>query len=311
MSEVRVALIGVGPMAELHAKAIAEVEGLRIVACAARGLERAQAFATKWDVPRATTVDDLIARPEADAFWIVAPAMAMSEAARRADARGLPMFLEKPVGMDLAESRAAAAAIRSPNFVGLNRRFYEVMQAGKRIMAEAGGLRFIEVHMPEDLRPLAGRYDDDVLGRWQFGNSIHLIDLFRYFGGEPRDVTAHVDQRDVFDRSYSALLTFENGARGLYNAQWYAPGGWRVTLYGAGVSITYAPVETGVVLRMPGRQREDLVPLGADSRVKAGLYGQAVAFRDFVRDGRLPDGASDLRDYVRSVALVDALTRRG
>lgn len=307
-SPVRVALIGVGPMAEQHVRAIAEVDGLEIVACAARRPERAADFAARHAIPRAVGADELLARPDADAFWIVAPADAMADLALRADSHGLPMFLEKPVGLDLAETRAAAAAVASPAFVGVNRRFYEVMRAARRIMGEAGGTRFVEIHMPEDIRPLAQRYAAPVLERWQFGNSIHLIDLFRFFAGEPAQVFARPQTRDPFDRSYSAQIDFEGGARGLFNAQWYAPGGWRVALYADGVSVTLAPVETGVVLRMPGRQRSELVASGPDARLKPGLHGQAEAFRDFVRSGRLPEGAVDLKDYVRSVALVDAIT---
>jgi predicted dehydrogenase len=109
------------------------------------------------------------------------------------------------------------------------------------------------------------------------------------------------------DRSYNALIEFEDGARGIYNAQWYAPGGWRVALYGDGISIICQPIEEAVVL-VQGRRAEPLRVDGFDAKFKPGLYGQAEAFAALVADGRLPDGAADLDDYVRSVALVDRLT---
>ncbi|MDX2158272.1 MAG: Gfo/Idh/MocA family oxidoreductase [Hyphomicrobiaceae bacterium] len=304
----RIGMIGVGPMAALHAAAIRNVPDLRLAACAARSLGRAQAFAATWNVPRATTVDELVASPDVDALWVVAPADAMAEVATKASRAGLPLFLEKPVGLDLAETEAAASTVGVPNLVGLNRRFYEVLQRGAEIVAEAGGLRFIEVHMPEDLRPLEGRYRGKALSNWQYGNSIHLIDLFRYFGGEVKRVTAQPEVGDYWDRSYVAMIEFENGARGIYNAQWYAPGPWRVSLYANNVMIQYAPLEKGLVIRSPGRQQSTIEPSGPDKDLKPGLGGQAQAFAHLLRTGTLPEGASDLKGYARSVALVRALT---
>ncbi len=302
-----IALIGVGRMAALHAQAIGTIPGLRIVSCASRSMERAEAFARKHNIPRPRLFHELLERPEADALWVVAPAMVMAELAVQLNATGLPLFLEKPAGLDLGESRAAAAAITAPHMVGLNRRFYEIIGKGRDLIAEAGGLRAIEVHMPEDIRSLPDKHAIRVKEQWQFANSIHLIDLFRFFAGDVASVETHNEQRDGWDRSYTAFIGFSEGAKGIFNAQWYAPGGWRITLYAEDLSITYQPIERAIVMRR-GADPEILEPQGPDREIKAGLHGQAEAFLELLLKGRLPDRAADLADYVRSVELVHDLT---
>ena len=83
-----------------------------------------------------------------------------------------------------------------------------------------------------------------------------------------------------------------------------------MTVYADDLCLVYEPIEQLTVIRRP-RVTEVIRPVGADARVKAGLAGQAAAFRDLVRTGRLAASAADLADYEKSVALVDALTRRG
>ena len=307
---VRLALIGVGPMASLHAQAIAEVDGLAIDYCVSRGRDRALDFAARHGLARGRALADLDGGAEVDALWVVAPADAMASVAVELSRFGLPMFLEKPVGLSLDETRAAREAIAVPTMVGLNRRFYEVIARGRELALAAGGVRAIEVHMPEDLTGGAGVNAPAIKAQWPFANSVHLIDLFRAFGGETASVTSVNAVASVEDRSYASLIRFKAGASGLYNAQWYAPGGWRVAVYAQDLTLIYQPIEQLTVIRRP-RVTEVIAPTGPDARFKPGLFGQAEAFRDLVRTGVRHPMAADLADYERSVALVDALTRVG
>jgi len=308
---IRLGLIGVGPMAKLHAAAFGRVPGVEIAKCASRSLDKAKAFAAENGVAQGVTYDAMLADPEVDGLIVVTPAAQMLDVSLEAAATGLPLFMEKPVGLDPDETRKAAEAITQPNMVGLNRRFYEVLRAGKKIVDEAGGARFIEIHMPEDIRAVEHLYQGKALHNWQYGNSVHLIDLFRFFGGEAAKATPHTTQRDWWDRSYCGIVDFESGARGIYNAQWYAPGPWRISVYARDVAIYFAPIEKGLVMRMPGRQTSELLPEGNDASLKAGFYGQAEAFVDLLRNGRMAEGAADLKDYLRSVELIRDLTAAG
>ncbi|WP_274626310.1 Gfo/Idh/MocA family protein [Arvimicrobium flavum] len=304
----RLGFIGAGPIAAQHATAFAAIDGVRLGVCASRSLENAERFRAEHGFAEARTIADFLAKPDVDAIVVVVPAIHMAEVSLLAARTGLPLLMEKPVGMSLEETRNAAALITQPNMVALNRRHYEVIAEGKRLLDEAGGARFVEVHMPEDIKALAGRYGEETLKAWHFGNSVHLIDLFRFFAGEANSVQTNNSVANWWDRSYSGLVDFASGARGLYNAQWYAPGPWRVTAYADNLCIVYAPIEEALVIRSPGRQRSEIRASGPDTRFKPGFFGQALAFVETVRTGMVPAGSADLADYLKSVELIDRLT---
>ena len=307
MKPKRLALVGVGPMAALHAQAIAEVDGLQIDVCMSRDPERAADFAARHGLPRSLPLSDLAEAPDVDGFWIVAPAEAMASVATTFAGYGLPMFLEKPVGLSLEETRGVRQAIATPTMVGLNRRFYEVIQRGLALVEAAGGVRAVEVHMPEDLAGAASANSAAVKAAWPFANSVHLIDLFRLFGGEPASVTTRNQVISVEDRAFAGMIEFEHGAGGLFSAQWYAPGGWRVSVYAKDLTLQFQPIEQLTIIRRP-RAQEVITASGRDARLKPGLFGQAQAFRDLLNTGRLEKPGADLADYERTVALVKALT---
>ena len=299
-------MVGSGPMAALHAKAIGAVPELSLAKAVSRDHAKAQSFAETHSIPEAQSFDAFLDKPDVDAIWLVSPADVMHTVAIRLSELGLPLFLEKPVGMSLAETEQAREAIRSPHMVGLNRRFYEVIREGKALVEAAGGLTGIEIQMPEYILPLETRYGRHVLDAWHFGNSVHLIDLFRYFGGEVESLTALKSKRSWWDQSVAAAMRFDAGALGVFHANWGAPGGWRVTLAARDLQVIFQPIEQGRVLRR-GEPEVALGPSGPDTRFKAGLAGQAAAFAELLDRGVLPDGAADLTDYARSVELVARL----
>jgi predicted dehydrogenase len=306
MKVFRIALLGTGPMAALHVQALRKVAGLDVTTSVSRDLRKAQAFAEAHAIPNAVDYVQFIESPSVDAIWVVVPADVTHEVAIELAGNRLPLFLEKPVGMSSAQTRLAREKVNVPHMVGVNRRFYEVLRKGKRLIERAGGLTGIEIHMPENIAPLKERYSPHILERWAFGNSIHLVDLFRYFAGEPAAIHVVRSKRSWWDLSVAATLEFDNGALGVFHAHWGAPGGWRVALTAAEVQIVFQPIERGTVLRR-GQEMMPLTPEGPDAVIKAGLTGQAEAFRGLLVTGALPDGAADLTDYERSVALVTDL----
>lgn len=304
----RIAMIGVGPMASLHVKAIQQIKELKITHCTSRSQEKAEKFANEHGIDNPQTLDDFKNNPDVDALWVVAPADKMSELALELNKLGKPMFLEKPVGLSVEETRNVAQQLTVPNMIGLNRRFYEIIQRSKKIIDQAGGARAIEVHMPENIRLVPDKQSQYSKEQWQFANSVHLLDLFRFFGGEVKNITSQNTVKNIWNRSYNALLEFVNGANGIYNAQWYAPAGWRVTVYAEDVSVTLAPIEKATVMRQ-GEKPYTIDAQKLDREFKPGLCGQAECFLSLLETGEKPQDMADIHDYLKSVELVDQLTQ--
>lgn len=106
---IRLALIGAGFLAETRARCYAQVHGydVQIVAVAARTPERANAFAARHGIPRATTdYNELLALPEVDAVDLCVPNHLHRPLTEAAAAAGKQVICTKPltayVGQDLA-----------------------------------------------------------------------------------------------------------------------------------------------------------------------------------------------------------------
>ena len=104
-----IAIVGCGVIAPAYAQTFAELGFVDLVACADAIPERAAALAAAHDIPRATTLDDVLADPTIDCIVNLTPPLAhtaVSDAALRA---GKSVFSEKPLGVDLDEGRALVA----------------------------------------------------------------------------------------------------------------------------------------------------------------------------------------------------------
>jgi predicted dehydrogenase/nucleoside-diphosphate-sugar epimerase len=94
----RVALLGAGYIADWHAKSIASVANVELVAVCDRILPRAQAIANKFGVPKAYgSLEAMLAAEKLDAVHILLPPDRHFEAASVLLEAGIDVFLEKPM----------------------------------------------------------------------------------------------------------------------------------------------------------------------------------------------------------------------
>lgn len=119
MSAVRVAVVGSGPFAELHAQAFAENPDCELVAIVSRTLPRAEALAERYSAGGAfRSTGELVAARQVDAVSVVTAGRFHLEPTLEALQAGASVLLEKPVVMDSAEGRVLRdAASRAPGFV--------------------------------------------------------------------------------------------------------------------------------------------------------------------------------------------------
>jgi predicted dehydrogenase/nucleoside-diphosphate-sugar epimerase len=94
----RVALLGAGYIADWHAKCLASVAGVELVAVCDQLLSRSQAVAASFGVPKAyDSLDAMLGAEKLDAVHILLPPDRHFEAARTIIAAGVDVFLEKPM----------------------------------------------------------------------------------------------------------------------------------------------------------------------------------------------------------------------
>lgn len=158
MSEVRIAVVGVGRIGLTHAESLAHrVRGARLVAVTTSDNGRTAAARERLgDVAVYTHLDGLLAAEELDAVVIASSTSAHRENVERCAAAGVHILCEKPLALTLADCDRAIAATERAGvklMVGHVRRFDEGHVEAKRFI-EAGA-----IGKPLVLRAISGDVD--------------------------------------------------------------------------------------------------------------------------------------------------------
>jgi predicted dehydrogenase len=240
---IRVAILGCGDFASRHAAIISALpERARLVAFSDRNEWKARAFAGRYTNDRAavfTSHADMLARCGIDALVVCLPPGGHSDEVEQAAARGVHVFIEKPIALHPEPAWRmveAAERARIRTQVGFMLRFGEAVEQCRRLKSDgrAGGTALF-----------TGRYFCNALhapwwrmrersGGQLLEQAIHVLDLARHVGGEPRSVFCRMD--NLFHHSVpdytvedvsATLITFKNGGLGLIAATNNAiPGQW-------------------------------------------------------------------------------------
>lgn len=110
MSPLRVAVIGVGHLGRHHARILAGIDGVKLVAVADSRLEQAQAVASPLGAEAVADYRDLLDR--VDAVSVAAPTSLHRDIAGPFLDRGIATLVEKPLAASLPEAEALVASAR-------------------------------------------------------------------------------------------------------------------------------------------------------------------------------------------------------
>ena len=290
---LRVGLAGLGRMGRIHAANLAgRCPSATLVAVTDADPVAAAAVAAAYGVPAVPDLDALLA--EVDAIAIATPTGTHAALITAAAAAGLPVFCEKPVSLDRAETVAALSAVAVagvPLQVGFHRRFDpDWAAATARIRAGELGdvhlfrtsLRDMRSPRPEFLASSGGMFVDV---------TIHDLDTARWMVGEIVEVTA--TGAGLSDPGFAELgdidtalvtLRFASGALGVIDNSRSA---------GYGYECSTEVVGSKATVRVENR------PLRHYRWLTPGSTGQP-GVRDF--EERFPEAyAAELEGFARAV----------
>jgi predicted dehydrogenase len=219
---IRIGFIGVGGRARSHLRAVSTVDGAEIVAIADIDGARARAVAEEYGAPAYESAAEMLDAQTLDAVWIVTPPAFHRAPFVEAAKRGVHVYVEKPVALNMTDALAMEEAAD---------------QAGI-LAAVSYQIRYLdtvaEVHRTFESRDLAllnAHYYWQSPGRWQLDTALsggqiveqatHLADLMRYWAGDVETVHAAYTLRtrkgDENFRTWDANtvnLVFASGAVG-------------------------------------------------------------------------------------------------
>jgi myo-inositol 2-dehydrogenase / D-chiro-inositol 1-dehydrogenase len=300
MSDLRIGVLGCGRIGRMHAELIAgRVDGLALGAVFDVVGAAASDTAARYGGRVAETPESLIGGDDVDAVAICSSTDTHIDLLVAAAAVGKPVFIEKPLSLDLAQVDRGIAAVDAAGIsvqVGFNRRF-DPSHRAVRDRVRGGDVG--EVHLcritSRDPAPPPIAYIE-VSGGIFNDMTIHDFDMARYVtGSEVLDVFAHgavlvdpaIGAAGDFD-TVVVTMRHENGAITTIDNSRQAVYGYdqRVEVFGsAGLAMSDNPLTTTTVFRNAEGGRQSTVPYFFLDRYIPSYIAEWEAFRDMVRDG--------------------------
>jgi predicted dehydrogenase len=280
-SELKVAVIGAGYMAEEHLKAFAGLPGVVIAGIHSRTRARADKLAATCNTAVYDSVADLYQKTHADLVVVTVVELSMAEIAGACFAYPWTVLLEKPAGYDLTDAtriRDAAERAGRRVHVAFNRRAYSSTRQAVALLEKDPSQRFIKVIDQQDQQAAMVNKQPEIVARnFMFANSIHVIDYFRVLGrGDVAGVEPVVRWKPDQPGLVLAKVNFTSGDVGLYEGIWNGPGPWIVTVNTAAQRLEMRPLEQ-VSVQLRGTRAVTPLEIDPDDKAyKPGLRYQAM-----------------------------------
>ena len=181
---------------------------------------------------------EVLADPEVDVVSICAPNMLHRELGVAAAEAGKPFWIEKPVGRNVGDTAAVAAAVNAARLVtsvGFNYRHAPAVEHTRELIADGALGRITNVravffsgYASEPKGALSWRFDREQAGSGALGDLLsHVVDLLQYLVGPVAEVTALTStvyrQRPVLPMgSANHFAVIEDGELGTVGNEDYA-----------------------------------------------------------------------------------------
>ncbi len=328
-------IIGCGMIAKFHARAIADLDNAKLVACHNRTAPKAEALAAEFGGDVYTELEQMLARDDLDIVTICTASGAHCEPAIAAARAGKHVIVEKPLDVtrercqamiDACEAAGVKLATIFPSRFHrsslLMKQAVEQGRFGRLVLGDAY-VKWFRTQEYYDSGAWRGTWELDGGGALM-NQAIHSVDLLLWLMGPVVDVMAHsatlAHERIEVEDVATATLRFANGALGTIEATTAGfPGSLKkIELTGSqGTAILEEediikwefaePTEDDAQLRadMQGRTKTGG---GAGDPAAIGHHAHSLLFRDFlqaIEQDRPP--CIDGKEGMRSVELILAI----
>lgn len=297
---VRVGFIGVGNIAQFHLERLQQIEEAEVVGLCDIDLDRAEAAQDTFGGAAYADYQEMLEKEELDAVYICIPPFAHLDQELQAIERGIHLYVEKPITLDVELGKEIKEAIERRGVIaacGYQWRYFDTVDQLKSL-----------VHK-EPIGLVVGHWFGGVpqarwwRNRYQSGGQLveqttHIVDLARYLLGDVAQVGAcdfrglirDISGYNIADAS-SIILRFENGIIGSVSSSCLLTSGGGtagLTLLGRDLRVDF---ESGRLRIQRSGEVEEAVPQedpylrASRAFVHAVATGDAAPIRSTYADG--------------------------
>jgi xylose dehydrogenase (NAD/NADP) len=212
---IRFGVLGAAGIARALLPAMQAAHNAVPVSIASRDPERAAELAREHEVARThPTYDALLDDPGIDAVYVALHNSAHREWVERALDAGKHVLCEKPLGMNVAEVEAMQGAVERSGRSLMEAFMYRFHPRMQRLRATVGTPRHLRAEFGFPLAPAPNyRWDPRLGGGALLDVGCYVLDVLRWFAGEPDTVSAAMHVRDI-DLSVVAMIGFAGDVTG-------------------------------------------------------------------------------------------------
>lgn len=238
MNTIRVGVVGLGLMGEVHTRVYKSLQGVEVVGCVEPNAERAEAFAKQYDVKIFSDVDELL--DNVDAISVCTPDHLHKDTILKAFSKRVKVLVEKPLDVTSEGCEEILAAMPDETYlmVGHILRFDPRVWRAKQVLdsGELGEIYSVNVWRSNS-RASGMKIGKRTSITWFLG--IHDIDMILWLLGEPKLTKVSAMGKKIFtpywDYVASTMLTEKGTIISMENG-WAMPTE-RVTGLDAGFKI--------------------------------------------------------------------------
>ena len=229
MKRLKVGLIGLGEVAEVHLEAYQKVKEIQVTAGAEIRKDRLSQISKKWEIEGYADYERMLESENLDIVCILTPPGYRKSITEKAAKFGCHVLSEKPMALNLDDARAMIEICRESGVrlcYGASYRYLSACQKAREMIGRGvlGDVRLLTETFVggQGLRSWRGLGADHYPaggpgggGMGLMDHGIHLVDAFRWFTGSE---VALVSGRGNYSGAEPApeylTMTFENGAIG-------------------------------------------------------------------------------------------------
>jgi predicted dehydrogenase len=216
-------MAGAGRMARVHAGHLALEPDVQIAAACDHGSGRAAWFAATYGAAAYSDWRAMLDGTELDAVYICTPTAFHSEIGAACAERGLHIFVEKPLDLELDDAQRLLRAVEARGLLAIAAFQWRYTEAYRRAEELIGGdpVALVNLRWYWTRPPIRWMWDRDAAGGQIVDQNIHLLDAAQGLAGDVESVYAAYNERQVnFEPEfhnwdgYALTLKFEQGAVG-------------------------------------------------------------------------------------------------